>query len=245
MNNPINFSDLKITFVLIGTLIFFYIYYYVAHSEYLKNRFKKDQKARSELKLFMIRKILGFSVLGLVPGVIYFSFLEPDNSFGDFFTGEFPSSIYTILILVCIIILLTFANQKSNPQRSSLQMKIADWTPTLFGINAFGWIIYLLGYEFLFRGILLFECYESFGFWPAIAVNVVIYSAIHMINSKDEAIGALLFGAIACYFTLCYGTIFIPIMMHIALSLSSDYFSIRINKNLKFVKSKTSKATNQ
>lgn len=244
MNNTINFPDMRITFVLFGTLIFFYLYYYVAQSEYLKSRFKKDQNTNYELKLFLSKKMLGFSVLGIIPGILYFLALKPTVSFGDIFTGNFPSSVYVILILVSIIVLLTYTNQRSNPQRNSLQMSITQWNFSLFGLNAFGWIIYLLGYEFLFRGILLFECFESFGFWPAIAVNVVIYSAIHMINSKDEAIGALLFGTIACYFTLQQGTILIPIMMHIALSLSSDFFSIKLNKDLKFVKSKTIKTAN-
>ena len=115
-------------------------------------------------------------------------------------------------------------------------MKIKEWNKVLFGINAAGWILYLCGYEFLFRGILLFECNNSFGFWPAIAINVVVYSAVHMINGKDEAIGALIFGAIACYFTLTLGTILIAVIMHVALSLSSDYFSIRLNKELSFRK---------
>ncbi len=244
MDYLINFSDLRITLVLFGALIFFYLYYYVAHSEFLKNGFKKNQNDRYELKLFLSRKMLGFFVLGIIPGILYFLFLKPTVSFVDFFKGNFPSSIYIILILASIIVLLTFINQKSNPQRNSLQMNITEWRLSLFVVNVLGWIIYLFAYEFLFRGILLFECFNSFGFWPAIAVNVVIYSAIHMINSKSEAIGALIFGMIACYFTLQQGTILIPVMIHIALSLSSDYFSIRINKDLKFVKSGTIKMFN-
>ncbi len=233
MGNPAIFSDLKISIVLLGTLVFFYFYYYFAHSEYLK------RKAPSELKLFLSRKLSGFIVLGVIPGILYFLIIKPAVSFKDMFNGNFPSSIYVIISLVTIIFLITYLNQKSNPHRSSLKMKISEWNFYLFGINALGWIIYLSAYEFLFRGILLFECYENFGFWPAIAINVVIYSAIHMVNSKEEAIGALFFGTIACYFTLWQGTILIPLMMHIALSLSSDYFSIRMNKYLKFVKSKS------
>jgi len=95
----------------------------------------------------------------------------------------------------------------------------------------------LLAYEFLFRGILLFECYESFGFWPAVAINVTIYSAIHMVNGKDQAIGALFFGGIACYLTLTRGTVLIPLFMHITLSVFSDYFSIKMNPDIGFIKS--------
>jgi membrane protease YdiL (CAAX protease family) len=113
---------------------------------------------------------------------------------------------------------------------------LKEWTGREFAINCLGWIAYLIGYEFLFRGILLSACYMSFGFWPAIAVNVAIYSAIHMVNGKDQAIGAILFGTIACFFTLTKGTILIPIFMHIALSLTSDYLSIRMNPEHRFVK---------
>ncbi|MBN2634842.1 MAG: CPBP family intramembrane metalloprotease [Prolixibacteraceae bacterium] len=236
MESQINYAELKISLVVFGTLVFFYLYYYFAHSEYIKSRFNSKSIVYYELKLFIFRKVFGFLVLGIIPGLLYFMILHPTVSPVVFFKGNSPSGFFVTLILVCIIALLTFINQKSNPQRNSLQMKIKEWNISLFGINAFGWIIYLLAYEFLFRGILLFECYVNFGFWPAIAINVVIYSAIHMINSKEEAIGALLFGTIASYFALQQGTILIPVIMHIALSLSSDYFSIKINKDLKFIK---------
>ena len=241
MNQTMDFPELRITIILFGTLIFFYVYYYTAHSSWIKNRFNR-LNTRNELTYFLVRKCTGFLILGVVPGLLYFLFLKPEISFIGYFDGPFASSSAIILILVFVILLMTFLNQKSNPTRSSLQMKITEWNASFFAINAFGWILYLLAYEFLFRGILLFECNNSFGFWPAIAINVTIYSAIHMINSKAEAIGALLFGTIACYFALRQGTILIPVIMHIALSLSSDYFSIKINKDLKFVKKETRKS---
>ncbi|MBK6281398.1 MAG: CPBP family intramembrane metalloprotease [Draconibacterium sp.] len=135
-----------------------------------------------------------------------------------------------------IIAAILFINQKVNRQNNSLQIELTNWNIQLFLINVFGWIIYLVGYEFLFRGILLFECFNTFGFWPAIAINIAIYSAIHMVNGKAQTIGALIFGGIACYLTITRGTILIPIFMHISLSVFSDYFSIRYNDNLSFVK---------
>jgi membrane protease YdiL (CAAX protease family) len=135
-----------------------------------------------------------------------------------------------------VITTILFFNQKANGHNNSLQINLSEWNILLFSINSIGWIFYLIGYEFLFRGILLFECYNSFGFWPAIAINVAIYSAIHMVNGKDQAIGSLIFGAIACYLTLSQGSILIPLIMHISLSIMSDYFSIRYNVSLSFIK---------
>ena len=100
-------------------------------------------------------------------------------------------------------------------------------------MNILGWSVYLVAYEFLFRGILLFECYHALGFWPAVAINVSIYSAIHMVYGKDQTFGALVFGAVACYFALTRGTLLIPIFMHLSLSILSDLYSIR---SLKYVK---------
>jgi membrane protease YdiL (CAAX protease family) len=81
---------------------------------------------------------------------------------------------------------------------------------------------------------LLFECYSSFGFWPAVAINITLNSAIHMVNGKDQTFGAIIFSGVACYFAISRETILIPIVMHILLSLSSDYFSIIYNKQLRF-----------
>lgn len=174
--------------------------------------------------------------MGLIPGLIYYFFLNQDFGKFGFSLDHFKKNYQIILLLIVIIVAVLFVNQKVNRQNNSLQMELAEWNLPLFLINAFGWIIYLLGYEFLFRGILLFECYESFGFWPAIAINIAIYSAIHMVNGKGQTIGALIFGGIACYLTLSRGTILIPIIMHITLSVFSDFFSIKYNDKLRFVK---------
>ena len=174
--------------------------------------------------------------LGVVPGLFYFFFLNQDFSKFGFSFDQINSNYQIIFLLILIIAATLFVNQKVNRQNNSLQIELTEWNFSLFLINTFGWIIYLAGYEFLFRGILLFECYSSFGFWPAIAINIAIYSAIHMVNGKEQTIGALIFGGIACYLTLTKGTILIPIFMHISLSVFSDYFSIIYNQNLNFVK---------
>jgi len=220
-------------------LLFFYAYYYFAHSVFLREYIeKRTQHIQLELKLFFAKKTLGFLLLGVIPGIIYYFLLNPDfEQFGLSFTA-LKNNLSLIFSLILIISIILFIAQKMNLERNSLQLKLTEWNMLLFLLNSIGWIIYLAGYEFLFRGILLVECNNSFGFWPAIAINVTIYSAIHMVNGKDQAIGALIFGTLACYLTLTKGTILIPFIMHISLSLISDYFSIRLNPRLNFITSK-------
>jgi len=227
--------DVQVSLVIFCTLLFFYLNYYFSHSGFLKKYTgKTTSEKQQKLSLFFVRKLSGFLILGFIPALLYYFFIEPSFKKFGLNIQMFQASIPVILILVAIIVVVLFVNQSANKHRNSLQIDIQEWSIMLFLFNSIGWIIYLVGYEFLFRGILLFECSNSFGFWPAIAINVVIYSAIHMVNGKSEAIGALIFGIVASYFTLTKGTLLIPIFMHVTLSVFSDYFSIRLNKDLAF-----------
>lgn len=231
-------ENLRSTLVITGTLVFFYFYYYGAHSAVLKSWAKRNSsEIEGELQFFLLKKLTGFVFLGILPAIVYFIFLQ--GSFGQFgFNfGKLVKNLPVIAVLVIIIVTLLYFRHKKNPRQNTLQIKSAKWTGSLFLLNITGWAFYLLAYEFLFRGILLFECFESFGFWPAVAINITIYSAIHMVNGKDQAIGALFFGSIASYLTLTGGTVLIPLFMHIALSGFSDYFSIKMNPDIGFSKS--------
>jgi membrane protease YdiL (CAAX protease family) len=239
MNFQLNLSsESRISVVIFGVLLFFYLYYYIAHSKFLTHlaKGKYTQKTQKSLFRFFMRKLTGFVFLGMIPGLLYVVFF--DSSFGKFGFSFLLlwSNIPVILLLAAIIVFVLFLTRKTNPQGNSLQIDATEWSWGMFVFNALGWMIYLVAYEFLFRGILLYECFNSFGFWPAIAVNVVVYSAIHMVNGKEQAVGALVFGTIACYFTLTRGTLLIPVFMHITLSVFSDYFSIKFNPALRFVK---------
>lgn len=229
-------DGLFVSLVILGTLVCFYLYYYISHSKSFEKFFNNgSDHVKKEVSLFMSKKITGFVILGIIPGILYYGIGSiPLKSLG-IGINNLNSNILLIIILSALIISILYFNQKSNPERNSLQMKIENWTFLLFSMNCLGWVLYLFGYELLFRGILLDSCYTAFGFWPAIAINVAIYSAIHMINGKDQAIGSIIFGTIACYFTLSFGTILIPLIMHITLSLFADFFSIYMNEELKFV----------
>jgi membrane protease YdiL (CAAX protease family) len=237
MNDFYEFNDLRASLIITGTLVFFYSYYYFAHSLSLKNAvYRNSSGIKKELQLFFIRKLSGLVLLGVLPVLIYILFLDGSfNRFG-FTLNHLLNNLHIIAILIVIIAVLLYLRHKNNPGQNTLQINTGQWTGNMFLFNILGWSFYLLAYELLFRGILLFECYESFGFWTATAINITIYSAIHMVNGKDQALGALLFGSIACYFTLTRGTVLIPFFMHLALSVLSDYFSIKMNPDMVFKK---------
>ncbi len=240
MNQYLTTSDFDISVIILSTVIIYYFYYYFISSGMIEKYCNKMVgNVQKEISKFFIKKVLGFLILGLIPLLLYNLLMNPDfGKFGISFI-HFRNNFLIIFILIIVIAVVLFINQKTNNKHNSLQINLSEWNILLFMFNAAGWIIYLVGYELLFRGILLFECFNSFGFWPAIAINAAVYSAIHLVNGKDQTIGALIFGIVACYLTLIRGSVLIPIFMHISLSILSDYFSIWYNNDLGFIRQKS------
>jgi len=239
MNEVINDSGFTISVVILSTVIIYYLYFYFVNSNLPKKYCAQiTPGAKKEVMFFLIKKCSGFLILGLIPGILYYFLLDKNFEKFGLSVNQLSNNFSLILSLIFVIIVVLFINQKANKQHNSLQINISEWNVFLFVINASGWIIYLVGYEFLFRGILLFECNNSFGFWPAIAINIAVYSAIHMVYGKEQTVGSFIFGGIACFLTLRCGALLIPILMHVSLSLFSDYFSIRYNESLSFVRYK-------
>ncbi len=66
-------------------------------------------------------------------------------------------------------------------------------------------ILFLLAYEFYFRGVLLFGLIPLLGLFSAITVNTFLYALQHLFDSKKEFIGCIPFGIILCL--LSYNTL--------------------------------------
>ena len=116
------------------------------------------------------------------------------------------------------------------------QIRETNWDRKLVINNTLGWSAYLLGYEFLFRGILLFPLVDALGVWPAIAINTAMYSATHIPKGMDEAIGAAPLGIVLCLITLMTGTLWVAIVVHILMALANSFSSVYHNPEMKFVR---------
>ena len=228
-------QEIKVSIIILGTLVCFYFYYYFAGNFLLKKIFRDPESEKQQVKIFLFKKLSGLFFLGIIPLLIYSFFTA--SIYSDFGLGfqAFWKNILTILILSLIVFSFIYLTSKNNgPVKDKPQIEVNNWTLKLFMINSLGWILYLTGYEVLFRGILLLTCYKLFGAWIAISINLAIYSAIHMVNGTGEAIGALIWGFLVCLLTIYFETILIAIVMHIVLALSTDYFAIKFRPDRQF-----------
>jgi membrane protease YdiL (CAAX protease family) len=116
------------------------------------------------------------------------------------------------------------------------QIRKNEWNLKLILISAFSWILYLIAYEFLFRGYLLFVFLKYLNVWAAISLNVAIYALVHVPKGHKEAIGAIPLGLVLGIITLKTGSIWFAFGLHVVLALSNEWLSLRAHPDMKFVK---------
>ena len=96
--------------------------------------------------------------------------------------------------------------------------------------------VFLLCYEFFFRGVLLFKFLEFNSLFVAILYCTLLYVLIHIFDSKKEIIGAIPFGIVLCLFAYNTKSIWYVFFIHIALSavyeMSMFYYLTLKNKTI-------------
>lgn len=196
------------------------------------------EESRSILQLkvlFSVRKTTGFLLFGIIPAIALWVFFDIDPFRYGLKVGDSFSLWHWIVGAALFFIILNAFNSK-NPQLQSTypEMRIKEWKWMDILLLSGGWILYLAGYEYLFRGFFLFSCYEAFGLWPAIVINISLYSALHLPKGLKEATAAIPFGVLICYLTIESGSIFPAVFLHSLQAASCEIFCIYRNPEMNF-----------
>ena len=233
--------DLRISLPLLLTLVFFSIYWFTSKSEKIKKRFyDKYDHDQASLKHIFFTKYFGFISMGILPTIFCLFFL-PELTLADlgltfiYKTAQF--SIFWISGLSILIIpLVYFSAKKPKNLVNYPQIRAKVWTKKMIFINALGWFLYLFGYEFLFRGVLLIPLIEPLGMWPAIAINIALYSATHIPKGLDETVGAIPLGFVLCLLTISSGTIWIAFIVHVVMAWTNTFTALKFHPEMNLKK---------
>ncbi len=240
VNLHVKDNDLKTALPILLTLVFFVVYWFTAQSEKIKSSFfaKHDADTASSKHIFFT-KWFGFVAMGIVPLLISLYFLERTDLayFGLTFIPETAtfSIIWTLGLCALVVPIASFSARKPKNLINYPQVRTKEWTKKVLFINALGWAMYLFGYELLFRGTLLFPLVDTLGVWPAIAINVALYSATHIPKGLDETIGAAPLGLVLCLLTLYSGTIWIAFLVHVAMAWTNEFTALKYHPDIHYV----------
>ena len=224
----------EIVIVFLTVSFGFLVYYFFSNSALLQNTvLRKINSNKKPIYRVVFQRLTGFVFLGVIPFSIgLLAFPRNITDFGLSFTNSL-SSLFWILIISAFIVPMNLLNaRKENNLRMYPQIRYKKWNFGLIFLSAVTWMFFLLAYEFLFRGFLLFSCEKAFGAWPAIAVNVAVYSFVHLPKGRKETIGAIPLGFILCFLTLNTGNIWAAYWIHVVLALSNEWISLAIHPDM-------------
>jgi membrane protease YdiL (CAAX protease family) len=239
MNDTFNWQpgDFPVVLSILLLTVGFVTYWFLAESPPVRRWVTGNKETAATVRWVVAQKLLGVVFLGIVPllvvlWVLPYSLVDYGLSFKN--TG---TSLLWVLGLSLVIFPLNIRAAR-RPQNLDYYPMIrrARWPPSLVLINSTATILYLFAYELMFRGILLSVCTTGLGVWPAIAINIALYSTTHLPKGPAETIGAIPFGLLVCYITLTTGTIWVAVVVHVILSLSNDYLSVHYNPSMQFVR---------
>ncbi|TNE62704.1 MAG: CPBP family intramembrane metalloprotease [Bacteroidetes bacterium] len=231
MDQVINLQDLReeVNYALIWGTLGFLAFWFTGQSpqllRYFINRFGQHAGQAAQVYLKRLVGIIGF---GLLPGIILVSDAEMDWADYGVVPHITPVEWYWMAGLGALVIFMTSrSTRQADNLRQYPEIRQLPWNTRLLVWSALSWVGYLIAYELYFRGFLLFSCTRAFNPATAVVVNTVIYSLVHVPKGAKEGIGAIPLGILLCYITLDTGSIIVPVVVHIILALSNEWFSLK------------------
>jgi membrane protease YdiL (CAAX protease family) len=225
--NPLILALLAI----LAVTLFFSVYYIFRIHKVILIRFFVSKPG--PVFIYFIEKLVGFFLFGIIPFLLFnvLSGVKPSKT--GLSAGSSGHYWYLLIIFLVFVSFVTFlsSGQKSIQEKYP-QLRIECWSVKYSLISLSGWILYILGYEFFFRGILLFTCYRAFGFWASLLINIFLYSVAHLDQGVLMSLGAIPAGVIFCLLTLLTGSFLFAFLIHSLMAVTTEIFAIYRNPGL-------------
>jgi membrane protease YdiL (CAAX protease family) len=183
----------------------------------------------------LLQRSSGVFLFGLIPIILLVFVFRNNPSLYGFQMKNSLVTLIVLLITAVVVISISWITSRSRENLATYpQIREKEWNISLLVLSAFSWIAYLLAYEFMYRGFLLFACYHAFGTWPAIIINTSLYSLTHLVKNRREGIGAFFIGIILCILVLYIGSLWVAFYVHVIMALSNEWFSLRNHPDINF-----------
>lgn len=233
-------ENLQFTIAILWCVVGFGSYYFLSKNSALSSTFKSlCRHLDGQGNQVLLQRLLGLLFLGVVSALIIL-FL-PDKSLQEYgFTFQFIKlpPWWSWLLIPLILILGFYTARAPSNLKQYPQIRALAWTPGTLVVSSISWILFLVGYEFLFRGFVLYASLDIMEPVPAIALNAAVYAFAHFYKGPGETFGAIPAGILFCYLTLLTGNIWCAVILHSVMALSNEWFSLKAHPEMSFTKAR-------
>lgn len=226
-------ENINFSIAVLWGVLGFAIYYFLSKSEIPVRILSARHKSDIRVVRVVIQRFWGVIFTGIISAILVLAiFKVPLTEFGLGFGFEQLPPWWAYLLILLILVSGYYGSSAPGNLELYPQIRIESWTPSTVTISAVSWILFLVAYEFLFRGFILGASLRVMGAWPAIALNSTLYAFAHFYKGPRETFGAIPLGILLCYLTLLTGNIWSAVVIHSVMALSNEWFSIRAHPEM-------------
>lgn len=206
---------------------FFFLSFFAS----LKNahRFILPQGSVSHSSLLLVLQAAGILLFFFLPFYFPHTTTLP-------LTGYEPHAAFAATLFLLLVMLFLSPRLAEKRYREQRNDSVAPVPPPLFiAVYFLLRASFIAAYEGWFRGYLLVHTIPLTGVPLAVALNVLLYALLHLVNGKKEMIACLPFGLLLCVLCLWQGAVWPAIALHLALTLPYELAFFKKIKSRHFI----------
>lgn len=147
--------------------------------------------------------------------------------------GDYRFGLKFLALAIVIMALPLYLNAQSPEFQAEYPLtKLAGKDSTHFLLWELTYLIYYIGFEFLFRGYLLFGLKDKLGPFMAIMAQTIPSTIIHIGKPEGETIAAILAGIVLGAVALRTRSILYVLLFHWYVGIATDYLCLINSGNM-------------
>ncbi|MDD3823225.1 MAG: CPBP family intramembrane glutamic endopeptidase [Sphaerochaetaceae bacterium] len=229
-------SHARAAWLLIGATLSFMLYWFTVEHVPLRSWLDRRFGAAA---WFIGNKLLGTILFGVAVPMLSL-ILYPSLNLAMMGLRR-PSGHWPLAISLTVLLAFASWNKNRKIARSHgdfgryPEIRLSEWKVRTIVLHVSLWSLYLLAYEFMFRGVLLTVCTETMGFPLAVGINVAIYGLAHVPKGVQEAVGAVVLGYVLCILTQASGSVCFAWLIHCALAIVNGLSAFHYRSDMHLV----------
>ncbi len=156
--------------------------------------------------------------------IIKFVFRDKISNYG-FQIGDKKGFYYTLIFLLFMVPILWIVSSLPEFSEKYPHLSLAKADYKIFIIYEFGMLFYLLAWEFIFRGYLLFGLFKKFNYY-AILIQMIPFVILHNGKPVLETFSAIIGGIILGYLAIKTSSFFYGFLVHFGIMFIIDLLSV-------------------
>jgi membrane protease YdiL (CAAX protease family) len=218
--------------VIMITIVLFLIHFLWGSERFFRNRVSPHLKMNDHInnQAFGIfyKRLTALLLWGFIPLIVAKGlYRQGVRSYGlSFGYGRLPFFFITPVLIMTFLTMFCFSRKKNIYLRYP-EVEGAFISRIYFIISSLTYVLYLFGYECLFRGFLLFGLRKSLGDLPSVLVSMGFVTLTHMGTNFAVIIGAMVSGFIFPYIALLSGSLWPVLLLHVTIGVGMDWLCIR------------------